>query len=211
VEELGGRLDAISTLIDQAGENLGALPDSYRRDGVRSLLLCRDLLSEMPVLLEESVPSYRVAELSEKSRLAMRSLQTLLSRLSQEPAAAPASAVLPLGKEGLSLHLLHHELIDWPPERILLESKEAISAASNQLTEVALEHLADRDLQAILAENLRPRPRRRRRDLRARAPGFLEAGASEDFSGARSRSGWFLRTSSLRIGFVSGVRPRSTG
>lgn len=181
-EELGGRLDAISTLMDQAGENLGALPDSYRRDGVRSLLLCRDLLSEMPVLLEESVPSYRVAELSEKSRLAMRSLQTLLSRLSQEPAAAPASAVLPLGKEGLSLHLLHHELIDWPPDKILLESKEAISVASNQLTEVALEHLADRDLQAMLAENTPSEaPGEDVATFEARARGFLEAGASEDF------------------------------
>ena len=181
-EELGGRLDAISTLMSQAGENLGEVPESYRRDGVRSLLLCRDLLSEMPVLLEESVPSYRVAELSEKSRLAMRSLQTLLSRLSPEPAAAPASPVLPLGKEGLSLYLLHHEMIDWPPDRILLEAKEAISVASNELTEVALEHLADRDLPAILAENAPSEaPAEDFTAFEARARGFLEAGAGEDF------------------------------
>jgi len=181
-EELGGRLDAISTLMAQAGENLGELPDSHRRDGVRSLLLCRDLLSDMPVLLEESVPSFRVAELSEKSRLAMRSLQTLLSRLSQEPAAAPSSAVLPLGEEGLSLYLLHHEMVDWTPDRILLEVGEAISVASNELTEVALEHLADRDLRAILAENL---PSEAPGDdvsaFETRARNFLGADASGDF------------------------------
>jgi len=182
-EELEGRLDAISTLADQAGENLGELSDSHRRDGLRSLLLCRDLLSEMPVLLEASVPSYRVAELSEKSRLAMRGLQSLLSRLSQDPASAPAaSAVLPLGREGLSLYLLLHEMIDWPPDRILLEAKDAISDASNQLTEVALEHLADRELRAILAENRASEaPGEDVAAFEARARGFLEAGANQDF------------------------------
>jgi hypothetical protein len=179
-EELGGRLDAIPTLMDQAGENLGELPDSHRRDGVGSLVLCRDLLSEMPVLLEESVPSYRMAELSEKSRLAMRSLQTLLSRISQE-ATAPASAVLPLGEEGLSLYLLHHEMIDWPLDRILLEAREAVSSASNQLTEVALDHLAERDLSAILAENAPSgAPGEDVATFEERARGFLGAGASGD-------------------------------
>ncbi len=181
-EELGGRLEAISTLVDQASENLGELPDSHRRDGLRSLLLCRELLSEMPVLLEGSVPSYRVAELSEKSRLAMRALQTLLSRLSQDPATAPASsAVLPLGAEGFSLYLLHHEMADWPKERILLEAKEAISAASNELTEVALDHLADRDLRTILLESTVSQAPGEEdvASFEARARGFLDAG--EDF------------------------------
>ena len=35
-DELGGRLDAIPSLVDQAEENLGELPESLRRDGVRS-------------------------------------------------------------------------------------------------------------------------------------------------------------------------------
>jgi hypothetical protein len=180
-EELGGRLDAIPTLVDQAGENLGELPDSHRSDGVRSLLRCRDLLSEMPLLLEESVPSYRVAELSEKSRLAMRSLQPLLSRLSEEPAAAPASAVLPLGEGDLSLYFLHHEMLDWPADRILREAQEAIAFASNQLTDVALEHLADRDLRGILAENApSPAPGEDVAASEARARAFLGAGASGD-------------------------------
>jgi hypothetical protein len=180
-EELGGRLDAIPTLIDQAGENLGELADSHRRDGVRSLLLCRDLLSEMPLLLEENVPSFRVAELSEKSRLAMRSLQTLLSRLSQEPAAAPASVVLPLGEEGLRLHLLHHEMIDWPLERLSLEAREAVSVASNRLTEVALDHLADRDLRTILAESVpSTAPKEDVAAFEARARSFLGSGAGGD-------------------------------
>lgn len=181
-DELGGRLDAIPTLVDQAGENLGELPESLRRDGVRSLLLCRDLLSEMPLLLEENVPSFRVAELSEKSRLATRSLQTLLSRFSQEPAAAPATAVLPLGEEGLRLYLLHHEMIDWPLERILLGAREAVSVASNQLTEVALDHLAERDLQAILAENVPSgTPGEDVAVFEERARGFLGAGTGGDF------------------------------
>jgi len=180
-EELGGRLEAISTLVDQASENLGELPDTHRRDGLRSLLRCRDLLSEMPVLLEASVPSYRVAELSEKSRLVMRALQTLLSRLSQDPTSAPAaSAVLPLGREGLSLYLLH-EMVDWPPDRILLEAKDAISAASNQLTEVALDHLADRDLRTILLENAVSQAPEDVASFEARARGFLEAGGNETF------------------------------
>jgi len=180
--ELGGRLDSIPTLMDQANENLGEIPDSHRRDGVRSLLLCSDLLSSMPVLLEETVPSYRVAELSEKSRLGMRSLQTLLTRLSQEPAPAPASTVLPLGAEGLSLYLLHHEMIDWAPDRVLAEAQGAISAASRQLTEVALEHLADRDLRALLAESALPRAIGEEvLAFEARARGFLQAGGSATF------------------------------
>jgi hypothetical protein len=105
-EDLGKRLDAISPLVEQAKENLAALPGSYRRDGLRALLRCRDLLSDMPLLLEERVPSYRVAELSEKSRLAMRSLQTLIDRLSLEPAGAAAPSSLPLGEESLRSYFL---------------------------------------------------------------------------------------------------------
>lgn len=154
-EDLGGRLDAIPTLMEQAAENLGEMPDSFRRDGLRSLLQCHDLLSEIPVLLEASVPAYRVAELSEKSRLAMRSLQNLLSRLSQEPVGASgAGAVLPLSEEGLSFYFLHHEMVDWPKERILDEARAALSLASNQLTEVALDHLPDRSLTTLLAESV---------------------------------------------------------
>ncbi len=149
-EELGGRLDAIGKLMEQAGENLAEIPDAHRRDGARSLLLVNDLLSEMPLLLEEGVPAYRVAELSEKSRLAMRSLQPSLSRLT---AASPGASVRPLGPEALSLYFLLHEMIDWSPDRILAEAREAVSAASSRMTEVALESLADRDLRAILAEN----------------------------------------------------------
>jgi len=181
-EELGGRLDAIPTLVDQAGENLGELADSHRREGARSFLLCRDLLSEMPLLLEENVPSFRVAELSEKSRLAMRSLQTLLSRFPPESPAAPASAVPSLGEEGLRLYLLHHEMVGWPLERILAGAREAVSVASNQLTEVALDHVADRDLRAILAENVPSgTPGEDVAVFEGRARGFLGAGARGDF------------------------------
>ncbi len=151
-EELSGRLDAIPTLMSQALENLGEIPDSFRREGIRSLLRLRDLLSEMPVLLEQSVPAYRVAELSEKSRLAERSLQAVLSRLSDPPKdASTAGTVLALGEEALSFYFLYHEMIDWPPERIRREAGAALSLASNQVTEVALEHLSDRDLGSLLA------------------------------------------------------------
>jgi hypothetical protein len=84
----------------------------------------------------------------------------------------------------LSLYLLHHEMIDWPADRILVEAKEAISVASNELTEVALEHLADRDLSTILAENAPSEaPGEDVTVFEARARGFLEAGASKDFPG----------------------------
>jgi hypothetical protein len=151
-EELGGRLDAIPTILDQAQENLGEIPDTFRRDGLRSLLRCQDLLAEMPVLLETSVPAYRVAELSEKSRLAMRSLQPVLARLSEPPkSASSAEIVRPLGEEGLSLYFLHHEMVDSPKETLRDEAMAAISLASNQLTEVALEHLSERDLRTLLS------------------------------------------------------------
>jgi hypothetical protein len=152
--ELGGRLDAVSTLMDQAQENLGEIPESFRREGVRSLLRCRDLLSDIPVLLETSVPAYRVAELSEKSRLSTRSLQALLSRLSEEPKGSSVTAVLPIGEKGLSFYFLHHEMVDWPKERLLEEAREALSLASNRLTEVGLDHLSDRDLETLLAGSL---------------------------------------------------------
>ncbi len=136
----------------------------------------------MPLLLEQSVPSFRVAELSEKSRLATRSLQTLLSRISPEPAAAPASVPYPLGDEGLRLYFLQNEMIDWPLERILLGAREAVSDASNQLTEVALDHLADRDLRAILAEKVpSATPGEDVAAFEARARGFLGDGAQRDF------------------------------
>jgi Bacterial protein of unknown function (DUF885) len=170
--DLGGRLDAIPKLLEQAGENLAEVPDVHRRDGVRTLLLVNDLLSEMPVLLEEKVPAYRVAELSEKSRLAMRALQPLLSRLTE---ATPAS-LRPLGPEALRLYFLQHEMIDWPPDRILLAAREGISAVSSRMMEIALESLSDRDLEAILAENApSPTPAEDVAASEARARGFLGA------------------------------------
>ncbi len=181
-EDLGKRLDAIPSLVDQGKENLGAVPGSYRRDGQRALLLCRDLLSEMPLLLEERVPSYRVAELSEKSRLAMRSLQTLIDRLSLPTAGAALPASLPLGEDGLRSYFLHHEMIDWGPDRILLEARKAVSDATNQMTEVALERLPDRDLVAILAETAASEaPEEDVAGFELRARGFLGADAEDDF------------------------------
>jgi hypothetical protein len=170
--DLGGRLDAIPALLDQAGENLAEVWDAHRRDGVRSLQLVNDLLSEMPVLLEEKVPAYRVAELSEKSRLAMRSLQPLLTRLTETaPGALPR-----MGPDALRLYFLQHEMVDWPLDRILLGTAEAISAASSGMTEVGLENLADRDLRAILAES---------------APSLAPA---EDVAAAEARALQFLRS-----------------
>jgi hypothetical protein len=157
-------------LLEQARENLAEVPDPYRRDGVRSLLLVNDLLSEMPVLLEEKVPAYRVAELSEKSRLAMRALQPLLTRLTE---ATPGS-LRPLGQEALELYFLQLEMVDLPLDRILAGAKEAIAAASSRMTEVALENLADRDLREMLAESVpSPAPADDVASSEARARGFL--------------------------------------
>jgi hypothetical protein len=202
-EELGGRLDAISTLGEQAGENLGALPEGYRAEGIRSLLRCESLLSDMPLLLEQSLPAYRVAELSEKSRLAVRALQALGSRLAQAP-EAPASGTVSLGAEALTSYLLHHEMLDRPPDEILVEVREAIASASSRMTEVALERLPERDLRAILAENV---PSESPGDdvarFEARAREFLGAGPRGDLPDraipVRMVPGYFLAPHSLRL------------
>jgi hypothetical protein len=166
-------------LVEQASENLSGVPPLSRRDGVSALLLCRDLLTDMPLLLEERVPSYRVAELSEKSRLALRSLQSLINRLSQ--AASANSPPLVLGEEGLSAYFLHQELVDWSPDRIRLEARKAIEDASNQMIEVALERLPSRDLDALLAGSALSGALAEDVALfETRARSFLGAGASDE-------------------------------
>jgi hypothetical protein len=202
-DDLGGRLDAIPVLMDQAGENLGEIPEAFRRDGIRSLLRCRDLLSEMPLLLETSVPAYRVAELSEKSRLAERSLQALVSRLSEAPkGASGAGAFLPMGEEGLGFYFLHHEMVDWPKERILEEARAARSLASNHLTEVALDHLPDRDLRVLLAESVpSDAPASEVADFETRARASLSAGEvfPEDAIPVRQVPPYFIAPAWIRL------------
>ncbi len=85
----------------------------------------------------------------------------------------------PLGLDALSLYFLHHEMVDWPPDRILLGAREAVSAASSRMTEVALESLADRDLPALLAgDALSETPAEDVAASEARARGFLGADAA---------------------------------
>jgi hypothetical protein len=155
-QELGERLDAIPRIVDEAGENLKLVSEPWRKDGLRSLLLCSDLLAEMPLLLEQSLPAYRVAELSEKSRTAMRALQSLIASLSERPGSSGSSGEAtrsePMGEEGFAAYLRLHEMIDWPPDRVLAEARNAVSSTSSQIIEVSLEDLAERDLRRFLAE-----------------------------------------------------------
>jgi hypothetical protein len=157
-QELGERLDAVPRIVDEAGANLQHLSGLWRLDGLRSLLLCSDLLSEMPVLLEQSLPAYRVAELAEKSRTAMRGIQSLIASLSDRPgapdAAGETSGSERLGEEGFAAYHRLHEMIDWPPEQILTEARKAVSSTSSQMVEVGLEDLAESDLRGILREPL---------------------------------------------------------
>jgi Bacterial protein of unknown function (DUF885) len=151
-EALGGRLDAIPTLLDQAHENLGPLSDAERRDGLRSFQLCRDLLADLPVLLEQRLPSYRVADLAERSRVATRSLQTLVGLLSDAP-ASPGAGGTPsaLGEEGIAQFFLYREMVDWPAERLLREAEDRITATTNELTALAGEKFPDRTLDSLLS------------------------------------------------------------
>jgi uncharacterized protein (DUF885 family) len=92
-----------------------------------------------------------VAELSEKSRTALRALQSLVASLSERP-ARQASESEPMGQEGFAAYQRLHEMIDWPPDRILAEARRAVSSTSSQMLEVGLEDLAERDLRKVLAE-----------------------------------------------------------
>jgi Bacterial protein of unknown function (DUF885) len=157
-EALGGRLDAIPALLDQARENLGPLSDAERRDGLRSFQLCRELLAELPVRLEEGLPSYRVADLAERSRAATRALQTLVSLLSDPPSTPPATGGLPavLGEEGIAQYFLYREMVDWSAERILRAAEERVVATTNEITEVALETFPDQKLESLLSATAPP-------------------------------------------------------
>jgi hypothetical protein len=152
-EALAGRLDAIPTLLDQARENLGPLPDAERRAGLRSFELCGALLADLPVRLEERLPSYRVADLAERSRIATRSLQAFVARLSETARVpgAPSPPDTALGEEGIAQFFLYREMVDWSPDRMLREADERIVATSNQITELALEKFPDQKLGSLLS------------------------------------------------------------
>lgn len=180
-DALAGRLDGISTLLDQAGENLGPLSDDQRRDGLRSLQLCRDLLTDLPVLLEQQLPSYRVADLAERSRSATRSLQALVNRLSLSPAGSSGMAAArdtALGAEGFTQFLRYREMVDWPSERILQEAEKRLDDATNELTELALEKFPDRSLESLLSPSAPLPPENPEEEIsryEARVQSFLEA------------------------------------
>jgi Bacterial protein of unknown function (DUF885) len=150
-DALGARLDAIPTLLDQAGENLGTLSDAERRDGLQSFQLCRDLLADLPVLLEEKLPSNRIADLAERSRLATRSLQALVNRLAETPAPSGAPVESALGKEGIAQFFLYREMVDWSVDRILHEAEARIDETTNEITELALEKFPDQKLESLLS------------------------------------------------------------
>jgi hypothetical protein len=148
-ESLRGRLEAIPALLEQARENLASGSQSPGREGIRSLELCLELLSDMPLLLEERVPSYRVAELAERSRLATRAVQSLVSRLAEAPTSGRGSAA-PLGTDGLGRFLFYREMTDWTPERLLREAEKMLAVTTNALTELTLERFPDVSLDAAV-------------------------------------------------------------
>jgi hypothetical protein len=152
-DALGARLEAIPDLLEQARENLGESPGLAARDGLEQLARCGELLSDMPLLLEERVPSYRVAELADRSRLATRALQQLEATLTTEAPRGRGSEIAPLGPDALKRFFLFREMVDWEPGRILEEAERAVELASNRMTERALESFPDRSLSAALSSS----------------------------------------------------------
>jgi hypothetical protein len=149
-DALRARLEAIPALLEQARENLGGTSGVLERHGLDSLKLCDELLTDLPLLLEDRVPSYRVAELAERSRLATRALRQLESALARAPlgAAEPEPAVL--GEAGLSRYFLYREMVDREPERLLRDAEEAVFDARSRLLELALDAFPDRSLPQLL-------------------------------------------------------------
>jgi hypothetical protein len=200
-DALRGRLEAIPALVDQARENLGPGSEAFGREGSRSLQLCQDLLTEMPLLLEERVPSYRVAELAERSRLATRSLQLLASRFS-EPSAR-ASAAAPLGTDDLGRFFLYRDMVDWAPERLLREAEAMLTDTTNAMTELTLERFSDPSLDAaVSASGATTSPGEevsRYQELLLGLPGRRDEGWPEDPLPVRVVPRYFLAPDELRL------------
>lgn len=150
-DSLAGRLDAIPPLLEQALENLDESSGLLAKDGLDQLTGCGKLLADLPLLLEERVPSYRVAELAERSRVATRALQQLEARLEEKAPPGRTAEVAPLGAPALQRFFLYREMVDWDPERILNEAEQAIAVTTNRLTELGLESFPDRALSALVS------------------------------------------------------------
>jgi hypothetical protein len=201
-DALRGRLEAIPALLEQARENLGAESESFGREGSRSLAFCQELLTEMPLLLEERVPSYRVAELAERSRLATRALQLLASRFS-EPLSARAGAGAPLGADDLGRFFLYRDMVDWAPERLLREAERMLTEATNAMTELTLDRFPDPSLDAaVSASGATASPGEevaRYQELLLSLPGRRDEGWPEDPLPVRVVPRYFLAPDQLRL------------
>jgi hypothetical protein len=201
-DSLRGRLEAIPALLDQARENLGSGSESFGREGMRSLSLCGELLTDMPLLLEERLPSYRVAELAERSRLATRTLQALTSRF-PEPRSGPGSAAPPLGADGLGRFLRYREMVDWSPERLLREAETLLAVTTNAMTELTLDRLPDPSLDAALsasgATGSPGEEAARYQELLLSLPGKDEEGWPQDALPVRVVPRYFLAPHQVRL------------
>jgi hypothetical protein len=153
-DSLASRLEAIPELLEQARENVEESSGLVATDGLDQLARCGQLLSDMPLLLEERVPSYRVAELAERSRVATRALQQLEARLLDGTPRARAAEIVPLGAFGLERFFLYREMVDWGAERLRDEAERAVAIATNRMTERALESFPDQTLTGLLSASV---------------------------------------------------------
>ena len=143
---LAGRLDAIPTLVDQAKENLFFGAGPWRSDGLAALALCRALLAELPQLLAERVPAYRVAELvgeesdGDEGALVAREPRRRGDRIGTSSTGRPSVP------KRLERYFLYSEMVDAPAPSVLAEANEALAVTTDELTALALERFAGEPL-----------------------------------------------------------------
>lgn len=134
---LAGRLDEVPDLVEDAKANLTSSSALWVEEGIASLNRSRALLSDLPLLLEPSLPSYRVADLAERSRAGVRALQSLIAVLTVRPVSPEVDYVLGDGR--MEKLLLYREMIDRPLDELTAMANEAVTDETDALTELALE------------------------------------------------------------------------
>ncbi|HSF16695.1 MAG TPA: DUF885 family protein [Vicinamibacteria bacterium] len=150
---LAGRLDEVPSLVEQAKANLDEQSSRlWIEDGVASLDRCLAVLGDLVTILEKHIPSYRLANLAERNRLAMRSVQSLRGVLSERLGAAPETEVA-LGEDALGRLFLYHDMVDAPLDDLFRETSEAVENRTDMIIELALERFAGQPLRELLSSS----------------------------------------------------------
>ncbi|HXV65276.1 MAG TPA: DUF885 family protein [Vicinamibacteria bacterium] len=148
---LAGRLDEIPSLVEQAKANLDEQSSRlWIEDGVASLDRCLAVLGDLVKILEKHIPSYRLSNLAERNRLAMRSVQSLREVLSERLDAAPETDAV-LGEDALARLFLYQDMVDASLDDVFHEASEAVENRTNALIELALERFAGQPLRDLLS------------------------------------------------------------